>query len=70
MQLEPQPWEEPHLEEVDLHSAITEVQDDGTAGPEPVPQVGQAGQLVPFPGRDVCPCLQQVLTHVIPEVLQ
>ena len=29
-----------HLEEVDLHTAITEVQDDGAAGTEPGPQVG------------------------------
>jgi len=32
-------WQ-PHLEEVDLHGAVAEVQDDGAAGPEPRAQVG------------------------------
>ena len=59
-----------HLEEVDLHTAITEVQDDGTAGAEPGPQVGEPGQLVTFPRCDVGTRLQQVLTHVVSEVLQ
>lgn len=31
---------QPHLEEVDLHSAIAEVQDDGAAGPEPRAEIG------------------------------
>lgn len=60
----------PHLEEVDLHGAVAEVQDDGAAGAEPRAEVGQPGQLVPFPRRDVRPCLQQVLAHVIAEVFQ
>lgn len=59
-----------HLEEVDLHTAITEVQDDGAAGAEPGPQVGEPGQLVTFPRRDVGARLQQVLAHVVSEVLQ
>lgn len=59
-----------HLEEVDLHTAITEVQDDGTAGTEPGPQVGEPGQLVAFPRRDVGARLQQVLAHVVSEILQ
>lgn len=62
--------QQPHLEEVDLHSAIAEVQDDGTAGPEPGAEVGQTGQLVSFPRRDVSTRLQQVLAHVVPEVFQ
>lgn len=32
--------QQPHLEEVDLHSAIAEVQDDGAAGPEPRAEIG------------------------------
>lgn len=60
----------PHLEEVDLHTAVAEVQHDGAAGAEPGAQVGQPGQLVAFPGRDVGPRLQQVLAHVVPEVLE
>lgn len=59
-----------HLEEIDLHTAIAEVQDDGTAGAKPGAQVGQPGQLVTFPGRDIGPCLQQVLAHVVPEILK
>lgn len=30
----------PHLEEVDLHSAVAEVQDDGATSPEPCAEVG------------------------------
>lgn len=59
-----------HLEEVDLHTAITEVQDDGTAGAEPGTQVGQPGQLITFPWCDIGPCLQQVFAHVVSEILE
>lgn len=61
---------EAHLEEVDLHSAVAEEQDDGAAGAEPGAEVGQPCQLVPFPRRDVGACLQQVLAHVVAEVLE
>lgn len=59
-----------HLEEIDLYGAVAEVQDDGAARAEPCPQVGQPSQLISFPGRDVSPRLQQVFTHVIPEILE
>ena len=60
----------PDLEEVDLHAAVAEVQHNGALGAEPVAQEGQARQLVSVPRRDVGARLQQVLTHVVPEVLQ
>lgn len=59
-----------HLEEVDLHAAVAQVQDDGAARAEPGAQVGQPGQLIPFPRRDVGTRLQQVLAHVVPEILE
>lgn len=46
------------------------MQDDGALGPEPEGQVGQPGQLVSFPPRDVGAGLQQVLAHVVAEVFQ
>lgn len=58
------------LEEVDLHGAVAEVQHDGALSAEPVAQEGQAGELVAVPRRDVGARLQQVLTHVVTEVLQ
>lgn len=60
----------PHLEEVDLHGAVAEVQGDGSAGAEPRAEVGQPGQLIPLPRGDVGARLQQVLAHVVPEVFQ
>lgn len=59
-----------HLEEVDLHAAITEVQYDGAAGAEPGAQVGEPGQFIAFSRCDVGPGLQQVFTHIVPEILQ
>lgn len=59
-----------HLEEIDLYGAIAEVQDDGAARAEPCPQVGQPSQLISLPGCDVSPRLQQVFTHVIPEIFE
>ena len=58
------------LEEVDLHSAVGEVQHDGTAGAEPVREVGQASQLIPVASCHVGAGLQQVLAHVVTEVLE
>lgn len=63
-------WCVANLEEVDLNSAVAEVQDDGALGSEPEGEVGQSGQLVPFPPRNVGAGLQQVLTHVIAEIFQ
>lgn len=59
---------ESHLEEVDLNSAVSEVQDDGALGSEPEGKVRQTCQLVSFPSRNVCAGLQQMFTHVIPEI--
>ena len=59
-----------HLEEVNLHGAVGEVQHDGALGPEPVAEVGQARQLVPVTAHHVCPRLHQVLAHIVTEVLQ
>ena len=59
-----------HLEEVDLHRAITKVQDDGTAGTKPGTQVGQPGQLITLPWCDIGPRLQQVFAHVVSEILK
>ena len=58
------------LEEVDLHGAVGEVQHDGAAGAEPVREVGQASQLVAVTPRHVGAGLQQVLAHVVTEVLE
>lgn len=60
----------PHLEEVDLHGAVGEVQHDGALGSEPDGQVRQPRQLVALPPRDVGARLQQVLAHVVAEVLE
>lgn len=60
----------PHLEEVDLHSSVAEVQHDGALCAEPVAKVRQSGELIAVPGSDVCPGFQQVLAHVIPEILE
>lgn len=46
------------------------MQDDGTACAEPGAQVGQSGQLVTFPRRDIGTCLQQVFTHVVAEIFE
>lgn len=59
-----------NLKEVDLNSAVREVQDDGTFCPEPEGEIRQPCQLVSFPPRYVRAGLQQVLTHVIAEVFQ
>lgn len=59
-----------NLEEVDLHGAVAEVQHDGALGAEPQGQVGQPRQLVTLPWRHVGARLQQVLAHVVAEVLQ
>lgn len=59
-----------HLEEVDLNGAVAQVQDDGALGSEPEREIGQPRQLVSFPPRDVGASLQQVLTHVVAEILQ
>lgn len=59
-----------HLEEVDLHGAVAEVQHDGGLCPEPVSQKRQACELVTVTGSDVHPRLEQVLTHEVPEILQ
>lgn len=59
-----------NLEEVDLNGAVTEVQDDGTFGPEPQGEVRQPRQLISVPSRHVGPRFQQVLAHVVAEVLQ
>lgn len=59
-----------HLEEVNLHRAITKVQDDGTAGTKPGTQVGQPGQLITLPWCDIGPCLQQMFAHVVSEILK
>ena len=59
-----------HLEEVDLHGAVGEVQDDGALGPEPEREVRQPRQLVSVPPRHVGSGLQQVLAHVVTEIFQ
>lgn len=66
----PSPPNSTNLEEVDLHSAVAEVEHDGALRAEPVAQVGQACELVPVTRRYVSACFQQVLAHVVPEVLQ
>lgn len=43
---------------------------DGALRAEPVAQVGQARELVSVARRDVSTRLQQVLAHVVPEILQ
>lgn len=60
----------PHLEEVDLNCAVGQVQHDGALGSEPDGEVRQPRQLVALPPRDVGAGLQQVLAHVVAEVLQ
>lgn len=59
-----------NLEEVDLHGAVGEVQDDGALGSEPKGEVRQTCQLVSFPPCDVGASLQQVLAHVVAEIFQ
>lgn len=59
-----------HLEEVDLNRAVGQVQHDGALGSEPDGEVRQPRQLVALPPRDVGAGLQQVLAHVVAEVLQ
>jgi len=58
------------LEEVHLHGAVGEVQHDGAARAEPEREVGQARQLVAVTPRHVGAGLQQVLAHVVAEVLE
>lgn len=60
----------PHLEEVDLHSAVGEVQHDGALGSEPDGQVRQPRQLVALPPCNVGARLQQMLAHVIAKVFE
>ena len=59
-----------YLEEVYLHGAVAEVQDDGALGSEPVAEVGEPSQLVTVTPRHVSPRLQQALTHVVTEIFQ
>lgn len=59
-----------HLKEVDLNCAVGEVQDDGALGSEPQGEVRQSRQLVSFPPGDVGARFQQVLAHVVAEILQ
>lgn len=59
-----------NLEEVDLHRAVAQVEHDGALCAEPVAQVGQPRELVSVTWRYVSACFQQVLTHVVPEILQ
>lgn len=66
----PPPPPPTHLEEVDLHGAVGEVQDDGALGAEPQGEVGETRQLVAVPPRHVGAGLQQVLAHVVAEVFQ
>ena len=58
------------LEEVDLHGAVSEVHHHGPAGPEPGLQGGDTRQLVLLPHLHVGARLQEVLLHVVPEVVQ
>ena len=58
------------LEEVDLDGAVGEVHHHSSAGPEPGLQGGDPGQLVLLPHLHVGARLQQVLLHVVPEVVQ
>lgn len=46
------------------------MQHDGALGSEPHGKVGQPRQLVALPPRDVGARLQQVLAHVVAEVLE
>lgn len=46
------------------------MQHDGALRAEPVAKVRQSGELIAVPGSDVCPGFQQVLAHVIPEILE
>lgn len=59
-----------NLEEVDLNSAVREVQHDGAFCPEPQGEIWQPCQLISFPPCYVRASLQQVFTHVIAEVFQ
>lgn len=59
-----------NLEEVDLHRAVAQVEHDGALRAEPVAQVGQACEFVSVTRRYVSTRLQQVLAHVVPEILQ
>ena len=58
------------LEEVDLDGAVGEVHHHSSAGPEPGLQGGDPGQLILLPHLHVGARLQQVLLHVVPEVVQ
>ena len=58
------------LEEVDLHGAVGQVHHHSSAGPEPGLQGGDPGQLVLLPHLHVGARLQQMLLHVVPEVVQ
>ena len=58
------------LEEVDLDGPVGEVHHHGPAGPEPGLEGGDTRQLVLLPHLHVGPGLQQVLLHVVPEVVQ
>ena len=58
------------LEEIDLHGAVGEVHDDGPAGAEPGLEGGDPGELVLLPHLHVGPGLQQVLLHVVTEIVQ
>ena len=59
-----------NLEEVNLDCAVRQVQHNGTLGPEPVGEEGQACQLVTVSTCHVGTGLEKVLTHVATEVLE
>ena len=58
------------LEEVDLHGAVSEVHHHGPASSEPGLEGGNTGELVLLPDLHVGPGLEEVLLHVVPEVVQ
>ena len=58
------------FEEVYLHRPVGEVHHYSSAGSEPGLECGDTRQLVLLPHLHVSPGLEQVLLHVVPEVVQ